>query len=629
MASPTGILVGSYSRDLVVVSVLISILASYAALDVARRVAAARNKLRIAWLWGGACAMGTGIWSMHYIGMLAFRLPVTIHYHWPTVALSLLSAVLGSAVALFVVSREQVSLRQAGLGSIVMGGGIAGMHYIGMAAMRLPAQCRYSPGLVLLSVVLAILISSAALLAFKLQEDSIVSGWRKAAAALLMGMAIPAMHYTGMAAARFTATARAPDLAYAIDISLFGTAGIVAVTMILLGLTLVATVVDRRFAAQSLALEFERRYRHLVETAQVILWRRNPESPVFSFINQEAESLLGYPLEQWLTRPEFWLEHCHPEDRVLVETSCRRAAESGEPQDFEHRIMTSSGKAHWLRSSIRAGADQAQNRELYGVMVDINERRRAQEAAEAAAQAKRQFLNNMSHELRTPMNGMLGMAQLMSSLELSQEHREYLNELTMSAEALLTIISDILDFSQAEAGVLSIRQVDFRPRDILQSTLQAFASAASRKGLKLRSEIDLEVPDTLRGDPLRVRQILINLVGNALKFTERGEVSVGITLESGDGEGVTLRFKVRDTGIGIPREKQQLIFEPFTQVDGSDRRRFGGAGLGLTVCRRLVELLGGSLGVESTPGKGSEFQFTVRFAGSREMGKRQLSAAGH
>src|SRR5208282_3189283 len=242
-------MVATYDYRLVALSVVISTLASYAALDLAGRVTAARGRLRIAWLTGGACAMGTGIWAMHYIGMLAFSLPVPIWYDWPTVILSLLCAVLASAVALFVVSRQRMQLGDALLGSLAMGSGIAAMHYIGMAAMRLRAICDYSWVLVATSVV-------ALALSFTLrQEGRRGRGWKKTASALLMGAAIPAMHYTGMAAASFSVSAVEPDLSHAVNISQLGMVSIVFATFFVLGLTILTSVVDRRFSDQAMQLE--------------------------------------------------------------------------------------------------------------------------------------------------------------------------------------------------------------------------------------------------------------------------------------------------------------------------------------------------------------------------------------
>src|ERR1700720_2381575 len=252
-------LIGSYNYALVALSVLIAMFASYAALDLAGRVTAAGGWTRAVWLLGGAGAMGTGIWSMHYIGMLAFVLPLPVAYHWATVLLSLGAAILPSGVALGVVSRQKMGASRALAGSVLMGAGIASMHYIGMAAMRLPAACELNSFLVVLSVVFAVLISLAALwITFHFRDDKTGIGWRKLAGAVMLGAAIPVMHYTGMAAASFTPSGTPTDLSQAVSISAVGTAGIAAATFIVLGLALLTSWVDRRFAAQALALQEEK-----------------------------------------------------------------------------------------------------------------------------------------------------------------------------------------------------------------------------------------------------------------------------------------------------------------------------------------------------------------------------------
>src|SRR3984957_14965219 len=250
---PSDGLAGIYDYRLVALSVLISALASYAALDLGGRVTDSRGRVRSIWLIGGAAAMGMGIWSMHYIGMLAFSLPVAIFYHWPTVLLSLLAATLASAVALFVVSRNEMGPLRIGIGGLLMGSGIASMHYVGMDAMRLPATCQYSVGLVALSVLLAIVISLVALwLTFHLRAQTNSMSWQKLASATLMGAAIPVMHYTGMAAASFRFTAVPPDLIHSVRISSIGTVGIGTVAFMTLSLAILTSLVDRRFSAQSL-----------------------------------------------------------------------------------------------------------------------------------------------------------------------------------------------------------------------------------------------------------------------------------------------------------------------------------------------------------------------------------------
>jgi PAS domain S-box-containing protein len=373
---------------------------------------------------------------------------------------------------------------------------------------------------------------------------------------------------------------------------------------------------------ESEVLLAETRYKLLLDQMTAVVFMVSLEKGIGeAYVSPQIESMLGFTRAEWLEEPIRWYRQVHPEDKERWSIEAAQFFLAGEPLHSVYRVISRDGRTVWFQCEVKMVRHKdGRPWFIHGVGFDVSELKRTQqslekavEAANAVNRARNEFLANMSHEVRTPINGIIGMTQLALETELTQEQREYLATVGSSAASLLSIVNDVLDFSKIESRDLNLEIAEFRPRLCVEDAVRSLAARAREKGIELAVDIDSAVPGNLAGDPRRLRQVLINLLDNAIKFGAAGQVTLRVETEAGAPGGVRLHFQVSDTGIGIPSDKRQMIFEPFYQVDSSSTRKYGGTGLGLAISTQLVTLMGGRLWVESELGVGSTFHFTACF----------------
>jgi NO-binding membrane sensor protein with MHYT domain/nitrogen-specific signal transduction histidine kinase len=623
MSDPT--LVGSYDYVLVALSVVIAIMAAYAALDLSRRVTAARGRARLLWLIGGATAMGFGIWSMHYIGMLAFRLPVPVQYDWPTVVLSLVAAIAASAIALVVVSRPRMGVRQALLGGVLMGGGIATMHYTGMEAMRMPAMCNYSTEVVGLSVLLAVVISLVALwLTFHFRRDAATWSGRKSASAVVMGLAIPVMHYTGMAAVTFTPSSRMHgDLSHAIGVSSLGVTAIGLVTFVVLGAVFLSNL---RFDA--------------LPTARQLIARYFLSLGVISVLAILGTLLVAYQADD--VRVGARVINLAGHQRTLSQALVKDALLMARTADVAERVRLLGHEDQVLREmdtivfqydrearfpdETRHRLQMALLLSVLGVMLvqgvvvlrpalaNIHQGISRLELAKQALQHKseelgrsnaelEQFAYVASHDLQEPLRMVASYTQLLARRyrgKLDSDADEFIGFAVDGATRMQTLIRDLLSYSRVMTQGGSFRPVDAK-----------LACDTARKNLQQSIEesgasVSIAILPTVHADATQLIQLFQNLIGNALKYRHESAPEVHVDARPADEAWL---FSVQDNGIGIEPQYFERIFQMFQRLH--TREEYSGTGIGLAICRRIVERHGGRIWVESQPGRGSTFLFAI------------------
>ncbi|HEX7987933.1 MAG TPA: MHYT domain-containing protein, partial [Duganella sp.] len=738
---------GHYTPSLVLLSILVAVFSSWMGLQVVGQVQTTSGRgLRAIMLGTGGLALGTGVWAMHFIGMLAFDLCAAVEYRHGTTMLSLLPGIGASSLALAIISRRRLGRASLLVGGALVGAGIGAMHYTGMAAMRMPLALRYDPAMFALSIAVAVALASLAIwIRFGLSQlrTRLSERARALASAAVMGGAIAGMHYTGMAAARFVgpplaAAAPAHNNAFlALTVTLI-TIAIAILVMAANGLlrypelfrqqseteswmrALLTTTIDgvvtidrdgtihefnasaerifgwardeivgrnirllmadiaraerdgllhylrtgdaavldndrevfavrkdgatlpirsalghARLGARDLFVLFitdlserraimqalrdsEQQFRSLIGNIPGISFRRDtrPGAPPL-FVSDGIERLAGYPAGDFVGagRTRALSELILSEDRAGVEAEIARGVAGRRPYQVEYRLRHANGDIRWMweHGAITQDESDAAVRWIDGVVLDISERhqmehalRQAKETAEHAAAARARFLANMSHEIRTPMNAILGFTDVLLDTELDAAQRRHLDTVRKEGRSLLRLLNEVLDTAKLDKGAVELEPDDYSLLGLIDELASTFGGNARAKGLALDIDYDPALPPWLRGDALRMRQILGNLLDNAIKFTAAG--SVGLHARA---DGGRLHIAVRDTGIGIAPDRLEAIFDPFTQADASMTRRYGGTGLGTTISRQLVSLMGGEIRAESVVGAGTTFHVTL------------------
>jgi len=607
------VLHGVYGGDRVALSLLVAVVAGYIAMRVLTGASAKGGLIYRGGVLAGGMVLGLGVWAMHFIGMLAFEVCTPIGYSLAGTALSMVPALLASTYTLHRIGRMGSDWRKAVVPALVLGSGIGAMHYGGMLSIVSNAAVRFDPLLLALSVLVAAGLSLVALLAKEALNRRFPLGqrqWGDLLSGVLFGGAISAMHYVGMLATTFYATPGNTTTQPGTPAEL--------TWMILVGVSIciALALVAYAFARLKLMQEELKGAQLIIDSANDAILSKDMNGVITSW-NAGAARIFGHSREEMIGRNVLTLfpPESHAEEQALM----AQIRQGQTVPTFEAERVKKDGTRVTLSITLSPLRDElgtiigatkiAQDVTQLQFMERLQKER---DKAEAVAQAKTMFLANMSHELRTPLNAVIGFTDVLLDKAWPAQEREYLEIIKKSGTHLLQLVSDILDSAKLDRGAVVLEQRRFYFQQVADDVRRTHMLQAEKQGIGL----DIQLAPSLTrqahlGDDFRIRQILNNLLSNAVKFTSVGQVRVSIG--AGDQPGA-VRVVVEDTGIGMPASFLQTIFEPFTQADGSTSRRFGGTGLGVTIAKSLVDLMGGTIAVQSTEGVGTTFTVTLPLA---------------
>ncbi|MEK5446225.1 ATP-binding protein [Paenibacillus sp. FSL R7-0331] len=602
-------------RDLLVLfSVIIALLSCFSALDLAERLIRENRGHKFILLLSGL--LGTGMWSMHFIGMRAMRTDMSVAYDFPLLLLSLIVPVAASYALFLLLSSPYTRNRLfLAFGGVLFSAGILIMHYCGILSMKFFGNYEQSLLSILYSFGFALIVPAVVCL----YNPRWIAGpynmltLKKVLLVLVLTACLSGSHYAAMDGAVFSASGTfnysgtvplLPDSLLAVVLAVSFLFIVMAVLILLYR--------DRQRILFSASFN-EQRYTALFDSSPDMVLCIDPVRRKVISSNPSLQQTTGYRKEEL---GDYKSIFSTPKDEAMLKQAVERAV-SGHSSKIELEVIIKNGGT-MICSTTVFPLLHGNQKLVYLVAEDITpfiqfqqQLIEAKEAAEGADRMKSEFLTTMSHEIRTPLNGIIGINQLLADDIAEPGQQELLRLQYNSSQALLSVVNDVLDFSRLDSDGLQLRSEAFPLQALLTECSELFESAAKEKGLQLKLQVTGDIPEYVKGDSLRIRQILVNLIGNAVKFTPDGGVTIEVGFSSVEGTKGEYTFRIKDTGIGIPADKLPLLFQPFTQLDASHNRQYPGTGLGLAICRKLVELMDGNIRINSEPGTGTEAVFSL------------------